>query len=54
MTLCVLNDKECMDLSVFREKEKMALTKNKIIENKHTRQNDHPELIQHHLQAFLL
>lgn len=35
MTLCVLNDKVCMDLSVFREKEKMALTKNKIIENKH-------------------
>lgn len=31
MTLCVLKDKECMDLSAFREKEEMALTKNKII-----------------------
>lgn len=50
-TLCVLKDKECVDLSVFREKEEMALTKNKITET--NKQKTHPKLIKHHLWAFL-
>lgn len=52
MTLCVLKDKECMHLSVFREKEEMALTKNKIIKKTELTKN-HPKLIKHYLSAFL-
>lgn len=52
MTLCVLKDKECMHLSDFREKEEMALTKNKIIKKTELTKN-HPKLIKHYLSAFL-